>query len=183
MSDYSFMKTGHSNLKSPEKISEKNKEDIEEILCLFTNNALLNAVKYVELCNRNGVTKKDIEYGLKYEVFEFLQRPNLINDLHTIKQEYENLNNCECECECNCLEEDCICECDENCELYHNEKLLESLICKDEDIDTFMRINEEYIDDTNKEFINKIHKYYDNWDSWKPQNSLEKIIKKALDNI
>ena len=61
MTDYSFMKTGHSNVKSPEKISEKNKEEIEEILCLFTNNALLNAVKYVELCKRNGITKQDIE--------------------------------------------------------------------------------------------------------------------------
>ena len=167
MSDYSFMKAGRSNLKSPKKISEKNKEEIEEILCLFTNNALLNAVKYVELCKRNGVTK-DIEYGLKYEVFEFLQRPNLINDLQAIKQEYESINNCNCECLC--FEEECICECDENCESYKNEKLLESLICKDEDIDVFSRINNKYIDEKNKDFINKIHKYYDNWDSWIPQN-------------
>ena len=72
MSDYSFLKTGFSNLVEPVKVSEKEREDIEIMLGLFTSNALINASKYVQYCGRNAVTKTDILYGLQYEVFESL---------------------------------------------------------------------------------------------------------------
>ena len=63
----------------------------------------------------------------------------------------------------NCDNEECTCECDENCEVYKNEKLLiKKMICDDDKIEEFKRIDKEYINDNNNEFINKIHNYYDN---------------------
>ena len=37
----------------------------------------VNAARYVELSNRQDITKEDIVYGLRYEVFEFLNNDNL----------------------------------------------------------------------------------------------------------
>ena len=92
MSDYNFLKTGFSNLVEPIKLCDKNREDIEIMLGLFTSNALINASKYTQYCERNSVTKIDILYGLQYEIFEFLQRNNLNEGLEEIRKDYEKLN-------------------------------------------------------------------------------------------
>ncbi len=70
MSDYSFMKTGQSNFIEEKKLSEKEIENIEILLSLFTSNALINASKYVKYSNRNGITSTDILYGLNYTFFD-----------------------------------------------------------------------------------------------------------------
>ena len=62
MSDYSFMQSGLNNVKS-KGLSEEDIENIEILLSLFISNAISNASKYVTHCNRNGVTKEDIQYG------------------------------------------------------------------------------------------------------------------------
>ena len=38
MTDYSFMKTGRNETR---QLTEKNIEDLQDILCLFTNNAMI----------------------------------------------------------------------------------------------------------------------------------------------
>ena len=91
MSDYSFLKTGFSNLVEQVKITDKDREDIEIMLGLFTSNALINASKYVQYCGRNAVTKTDILYGLQYEVFEFLHRSDLNEGLIEIREDYKKL--------------------------------------------------------------------------------------------
>ena len=91
MSDYSFMKSGFnsggSSMANPfEGFSE---EDIQILLSLFVSNAMINAAKYSKLAGRNGVTKTDVEYGLKYEVFEFFQRDDLLQGYEEIKKDME----------------------------------------------------------------------------------------------
>ena len=91
MSDYSFMKSGFNSegsaMANPfEGFSE---EDIQILLSLFVSNAMINAAKYSKLAGRNGVTKTDVEYGLKYEVFEFFQRDDLIQGYEEIKKDME----------------------------------------------------------------------------------------------
>jgi len=181
MSDYSFMKTGHTGLIEPKKISEKEIEDIEIMLGLFTSNAMINAAKYVEYCNRNGITKEDVLYGLKYEVFEFLHRDDLTVGLEEIKSEYDLLN--ECECPCNCEDEICECICLDGCVYNENQKLLESMTIDDNKIQPFSRIDIKNINDTNYEFIEKIHKYYDIWESWEPNTHIEHILKASINKI
>ena len=181
MSDYSFMKSGNSNLIESNKLSDKEIEDIELMLGLFTSNAMINAAKYVEYCKRNGITKEDVLYGLKYEVFEFLNRPDLTQDLEEIKSEYDLIN--DCECPCNCEEELCNCECLDECPYNQNNKLLQSMIEDDNKIQQFSRIDTKNINESNEEFIGKIHTYYDNWDSWEPTTHIEHILKSSINKM
>ena len=82
--DYSFMKTGFSPVKEPtNKNFDKN---LVNILELFTSNAVKNSVRFVKLCDRNGVTKEDMKYGLIYEVFEFFKRDTNLKDLKEIEE-------------------------------------------------------------------------------------------------
>ena len=161
MSDYSFMKTGFNMVNSKPKLNEDELFNIECLLSLFVSNSTINASKYVELSNRNGVTKEDLIYGLRYEVFEFLENPNIMEDLDNIKNEMLDDSDYE----------------DEN---------VSDIIVPDEEINNFERIEDskyELLDENEKTFIEKMHKYYDNWDSWIPQTPLEELLKKSLDKI
>ena len=80
------MRTGN-DLSTPNVYPELSEEDIISMINLFISNALLTAEKYCRLCNRNCITKKDIDYGIKYEVYVFFNRPNLINEIEEIKKE------------------------------------------------------------------------------------------------
>ena len=51
---------------------------------------MVNTTKYVECCQRNGITQKDIVYGIISEVFEFLSRPNL---QESIEESLAEMNN------------------------------------------------------------------------------------------
>lgn len=91
MSDYSFMRSGfESNHSSQPNI---NQEDLVQLLNLFISNAVITSSKYVKLCKRNSITKKDLEYGIKLETKDFFNRNTLIDDLNEIKQDFENLKN------------------------------------------------------------------------------------------
>ena len=201
MSDYSFLKSGGSNLIEPTKISNKEREDIEIMLGLFTSNAIINASKYAEMCKRNAVTKKDMLYGLQYEVFEFLQRPDLEEGLREIRDEYEQMNE-EYDSQDDEDEDvgsggggssggggggdgdnqEVIYDTDTDPLDLRNTKLNDLIVPDDETTD-FSRIPEELITDENKEFVEKMHNYNDTWGSWTPQTDLEIILKSAIDKI
>lgn len=193
MSDYSFLKTGFSNLVEPVKLSDKDREDIEIMLGLFTSNALINASKYTKYCERNAVTKIDIMYGLQYEVFEFLQRSDLNEGLEEIRKDYEKLKLEEYEVDDSDEEyeeyidnEDNI---EENYDTLENDNFdlskteLGDLTIPDTEVQPFCRIEENKINDENREFIQKMHNYHDTWESWTPQSELEVILKSAIDKI
>ena len=90
MSDYSFMKSGIGSGAEPCKpsLSSEDIENIEILLSLFISNAISNASKYVTHCGRNGVSKIDINYALKYEVFEFLNNKNINDDIQKATEDY-----------------------------------------------------------------------------------------------
>jgi len=165
MSDYSFMKTGFNNVKS-KGLSEEDIENIEILLSLFISNAISNASKYVTHCNRNGVTKEDIQYGLRYEVFEFLNRTTIMDDIKKATQEYNQY-----------LDEH------DDSDYEENEEELNSMIIPDNEINPFERINQDLICEQNKNFIETYHNHNDNWDSWIPDTPLNKILKNAIDKI
>lgn len=186
MSDYSFLRTGFSNLVEPTKITDKEREDIEIMLGLFTSNALINASKYVQYCGRNAVTKTDILYGLQYEVFEFLQRSDLSEGLDEIRADYERLRLEEYEMgDENEDEEESDGDYDniDQGELNLENTELGEMIIPDQEVEDFQRISEERIDDENREFVDKLHHYNDTWSTWQPQTDLEVILKNAIDHI
>ena len=173
MSDYSFMRSGlgSPSVQTP-SISEEELENIEILLSLFMTNGIDNAAKYVAHCKRNGVTVMDISLGLKYEVFEFLKRKNLMNDISKETEEYRKFKE-----ELSDEDEDSVAEelhldCDDN-----------SHVVPDEEVEPFSRIKQEYIDDSNREFIQKMHEYYDTWDSWEPDTPFNTILKNAINKI
>lgn len=162
MSDYSFMKTGFNMINSKPKLSEEELLNIECLLSLFISNSTVNAAKYVELSNRNGVTKEDLIYGLRYEVFEFLENQNIMEELDNIKNEIL----------------------DDNSDIEDED--VSDIIVPDEEINCFERIEDSKYDilsEDEKTFIEKMHRYYDNWDIWVPQSPLEDLLKKSLDKI
>ena len=170
MSDYSFMKSGLGSpgVQSP-SISEVELENIEILLSLFMTNGIDNAAKYVTHCKRNGVTVMDISLGLKYEVFEFLKRKNLMNDIKKETEEYKKFKEELSDEDSNDEDED---------EIEDNPNVV-----PDEEVEPFSRIKPEYIDDSNREFVQKMHEYYDTWDSWEPDTPFNKILKNAINKI
>jgi len=165
MSDYSFMKSGLGNSSvSKPSLTIEDIENIEILLSLFISNAITTASKYVTHCGRNGVSKLDIQYALKYEVFEFLNRTTILDDIKQATEDYhqyiESLDSSDEE---------------------QDEDELNSIIIPDDKIDEFKRIDLSLIDNDNKDFIDKIHKHYDNWNEWIPDTPLNKILKNAID--
>jgi histone H3/H4 len=173
MSDYSFMKSGLGSGAEPSKpsLSSEDIENIEILLSLFISNAISNASKYVTHCGRNGVSKIDINYALKYEVFEFLNNKNINDDIQKATEDYhaylEELD----EEESHDSEDDATSSADA------------TFIIPDDEVDEFARIDSSLICDSNREFIEKFHKHYDKWDSWIPESPLDKILKNAINKI
>ena len=167
MTDYSFMKTGRGIPTQPE-LNIEDEKYIASLLTLFTSNAIINASEYSTICGRNGITKEDVKYALIFEVFEFLKNPNIISDLQEIEKDIETeMDN----------EDD---DDDQNWEDVEDS----SNIVDDTDIESFSRITQtkfNTLDNSDKEFVIKIHKYYDGWDNWVPTNKLEEILKNAID--
>ena len=185
MSDYSFLKSGHNLVDEPKKFNQKEQENIMIMLSLFSSNALINGAKYCELCERDGVTKEDLVYGMRYEVFEFLKRDNLMESMDEMaKDYYEEMKNKseDEEIEEEEMEEEDI---DEQ-EIDGDDEEIDDLIVPDSEIDPFERIKTDKLnklEGDNKDFAEKMHNYYDNWDTWIPETPLEKILKNGIDKM
>ena len=172
--DYSFMKSGFSLTKEKKSKDSSNDQldNIMSMLTMFSSNAVVNAGRYVELCNRNGITEQDMKNGLIYEVFEFTKRPNFKEEMENIKEEIKNESDDEEEEE------------EEEEEENNNKEINENLIIKDEDIMSFSRIeNVNDLESEDKEFVIKYHNYIDNWEDWKPTNIIENLMKKSINKI
>ena len=167
MSDYSFMKTGFSNTVQP--INDDFEDQALLLLSLFSSNALQNAAKHVELCKRDGVRKEDVIYGLKYEVFEFLRRPNIQEEIQKIKEELEEYSSDE----------------DEDYEDVESININNPHIVPDDELNNFKRMDKSQIsslNETDQEFISKFYNYSDTWDSWEPETPFEKILKSSINS-
>jgi hypothetical protein len=178
MSDYSFMKSGFGSGSEPIKkpLSGEDIEHIEILLSLFISNSISNASKYVTHCGRNGVSKEDINYALKYEVFEFLNNKNINADIKQATEDYhEYLEEEDSDDE----------EADEEAgaEASTGTEAEAAFIIPDEEVDEFARIDPSLVCDENREFIEKYHNHFDKWDSWQPVSPLDIILKNAIDKI
>ena len=73
MSDFSFMKTGFSNLVEPD-VSEETMIQLGGLIMAFMKNGVKIAAEYVKCAGRDGITPDDIKRGLQLEVFHFSKR-------------------------------------------------------------------------------------------------------------
>ena len=173
MSDYSFMKSGLCNTSNKQSFTENELENIEVMLGLFTTNAIKNAAKYVRYSGRNGITEIDINYALKYEVFEFLKRPNILEEFKKYKEDVTDDE----------MDDGPDDEMDDGLDDEMDDEIDDEMDDETTQIDDFHRINDEKIGNENKEFIEKVHNYFDIWDDWIPSTPLEVILKNAIDKI
>jgi len=169
------MKSGFGSTSESVKkpLSGEDIEHIEILLSLFISNSISNASKYVTHCGRNGVSKEDINYALKYEVFEFLNNKNINADIKQATEDYHEY-----------LEE--LDEEESDDEEEANDATVEndsSFIIPDDEVAEFKRIDPSLICDENREFIDKYHTHFDKWDSWQPVSPLDIILKNAIDKI
>ena len=88
MSDYSFMRSGTTASNSTNAFADISQEELMQLINLFISNAMITGVKYANFCGRDGATKNDLDYGLKYEVCKFFERSTLIDDFREIKYNF-----------------------------------------------------------------------------------------------
>ena len=206
MSDYSFMQSG-AGAAAP-MIDGFSQEDIQILLSLFVSNSMINASKYVELCQRNGITKTDVENGLKYEVFEFFKREDLMQAFEEIKREiqeseenleikygvcyYDNRLGEETEHsdifetveEAEQWIEENKCDYYENIEIFEvEENPMDEFTVDDEDVEPFQLVNIRNVEVADRNFVVKMHNYIEKWETWEPKTPLQNILKNGVDLI
>ena len=203
MSDYSFMRSGLSDDYNPTNAFSI--QDLEILLAIFVKNSIKNASRHVKICGRSGVTKKDMELGLKYEVFDFFQNPDNVDEIQQFRTEVEaaaengedEFVECECPCTCDCKcdaenSDDCGCECmgdcDCTCEGDNTEQILfGDSVVPDSEIQEFSRIGhadiEKLENDIDKEFVRNYYNYADKWDTWTPGTEGEYSLFNAVNKI
>lgn len=175
MSNFNFMKSGIGSISDNSNqisLNDEQKTELMAILSLFISNSMINAAKYVKYCDRNGITNKDIEYGLKYEVFEFLKREDLQQDIDEINNELD---------ECTCDDDDD----DENmCDYCKDtEEIIDEITIEENELDEFKLIDDTKITEENKDFIQKFHTHYEAYNGWSPDIPLFMALKNAIDEM
>ncbi len=203
MPDYSFMRSGLSEDYNPTNAFSI--EDLQILLTIFVKNSIKNASRHMKICGRSGVTKEDMELGLKYEVFDFFQNPDNVSQIQELKDEVEAAGEseeeefveCECPCTCDCecdvenpeeCECECMGECDCTCEGETTEQMLfGDSVVPDSEIQEFSRMNftdiENLEDNSDKEFIRNYYNYADKWNTWTPETPLEFSLFNAVNKI
>ena len=206
MSDYSFMRSGTSSSNQTNAFADVSQEELMQLINLFISNAMITGVKYANFCGRDGATKTDLDYGLKYEVCTFFERSTLIDDFKEIKQDYEDMKNEEPikfkvtyfnsntgldeEVEDYFSSEEAADEyidtnlghhCEEITlvELTESDLKIEEMITHDE-LMPFSKINQSQYNslcEDDKKMIDNIHSTYEKWDNWDPQMPLQKMMK------
>ena len=123
-------------------------------------------------------------YGMRYEVFEFLKRDKLMESMNEMAKDYYEEMRYKSEDEE--MEEDIDDENINEQEIDGDDEEIDDLIVPDSEIETFERIKTEKLNNfkiDDKDFVEKMHTYYDNWDSWNPETPLEKILKNGIDKM
>ena len=220
MSDFGFMSSGFGDI-GGDAYEENFRVNITAMLSLFISKALEDSLKYIQICKRNAVTKKDLEMALKFQTLRFFQNPELENELDEIKEEikaelndeeieysenelddteedssegeWEDIPEGEAVDEANILEGGTECEGDNN----HSEdkvieveslegglnEIFQQFTLDDGDADEFSRANLRETDVKDRNLVVDFHKCSDSWNSWQPENDMQKTLFNAIESM
>ena len=170
-------------------------------------------MKYIQICKRNAVTKKDLEMALKFQTLRFFQNPELENELTEMKQEiraeldgeyysdsgdsgegvWEDIPEGEGETEAGGEAEsgegevECEGNPEEAVEVYSLEDgltgILQQFTLDDGESDDFARANLRETDVVDRNFVVDFHKCCDSWDTWQPENDMQKTLFNAIESM
>ena len=87
MSDFGFMKSGFDNLET----QDDTVENVGSVVMAFMENAMKSADIYVKHAKRNSITPEDIKRALMLEVFLMKNRPNMLEQCETMKQNIKDI--------------------------------------------------------------------------------------------
>ena len=243
MSDFGFMNSGFGDV-GGDAYEENFRINITAMLSLFISKALEDSLKYIKICKRNAVTKRDLEMALKFQTLRFFQNPELETELDEMKEEiraemedsesdssegvWEDIPEGEGEGEAESGAED---EADAESgaegevdagaedeadaesgaegevdagaededeaeygedeakaiEVYSLEDgltgILQQFTLDDGESDDFARANLRETDVVDRNFVVDFHKCSDSWDSWEPQNDMQKTLFNAIESM
>jgi hypothetical protein len=209
--DFSFMRSGGGE--SSQNAFGISEEEIKQLLSLFISNSLITATKYAKFCKRNGVTKDDINLGLKYEVREFFERSSLMDDIKEIQEEYQRLEDEEpvkfkveyVDTRVGSIEEselfeteeeaeEFICEQEQNghyteftiVELTDSDIMMDEVTIEDSQIEEFKKITNEQIRELGNEdrqLVSKLHSHESSWETWEPDTPIHMILKNGIESM
>ena len=219
MSDFGFMSSGFGDV-GGDAYEENFRINITAMLSLFISKALEDSLKYIKICKRNAVTKKDLEMALKFQTLRFFQNPELENELTEMKEEIRaELDGEECEyysdssdsgegvwedipegeAEADTGEEGDILEGGTECEGDNNDseckvievhsledgltEILQQFTLDDAESDEFSRANLRETEVKDRNFVVDFHKCSDSWDSWEPENDMQKTLFNAIESM
>ena len=228
MSDFGFMSSGFGDV-GGDAYEENFRINITAMLSLFISKALEDSLKYIKICKRNAVTKKDLEMALKFQTLRFFQNPELENELDEMKEEiraemeysenelddaedsdssegvWEDIPEGEAdagagvegkaevddEAEVEREAEAGMTECGEDeakaIEVYSLEDgldgILQQFTLDDGEADEFSRANLRETEVMDRNFVVDFHKCSDSWDSWEPQNDMQKTLFNAIESM
>ena len=161
--DFTFMKTGFDTLEnSGLDISKGFQDKVMALLLTLIEKSLQTASQYVKLARRNGVTSDDFLRCLQYESSRFLDTDDLDE---TIRMYYQELSQLE--------------ESDEEMEDETGEEPTEGLETTDpkDPIDPFVE------SDSTDTLTQEIHRVHRNWESYRPDDVVKRILKNAIDRF
>lgn len=217
MSDFGFMSSGFGDV-GGDAYEENFRINITAMLSLFISKALEDSLKYIKICKRNAVTKKDLEMALKFQTLRFFQNPELENELDEMKEEiraemegeeeyysesdssegvWEDIPEGEAETDGE-AEADAdgeavagMTECGDDeakaIEVYSLEDgldgILQQFTLDDGEADEFSRANLRETEVMDRNFVVDFHKCSDSWDSWEPQNDMQKTLFNAIESM
>ena len=223
MSDFGFMSSGFGDV-GGDAYEENFRINITAMLSLFISKALEDSMKYIKICKRNAVTKKDLEMALKFQTLRFFQNPELENELTEMKEEiraeldgeegeyYSDSSDSgegvwedipegegEGEAEAEVGEEGDILEGGTECEGDNNDSegkiievhsledgltgILQQFTLDDAESDEFARANLRETEVKDRNFVVDFHKCSDTWDSWEPENDMQKTLFNAIESM
>ena len=222
MGDFGFMSSGFGDV-GGDAYEENFRINITAMLSLFISKALEDSMKYIQICKRNAVTKKDLEMALKFQTLRFFQNPELENELTEMKQEiraeldgeyysdsgdsgegvWEDIPEGEGEAEAESVSEsesggeaeaeseegevECEGNPEEAVEVYSLEDgltgILQQFTLDDGESDDFARANIRETDVVDRNFVVDFHKCCDSWDTWQPENDMQKTLFNAIESM
>ena len=151
------MKSGFGTSDTGSDINDELQERIRAILMTFMRKAVVMGGKYASSAGRDILTSTDLLYALQYQAHRFLDE---VNSDDNIEEEFNNhlLTNTDDE------------------EYEEDEENEEDEECEEEPPFTRCELSDDDV-------INDMNHYHDNWDSWNPTDSIQIILKRAIDEI
>mgnify|MGYP001387005318 CR=1 FL=1 len=162
MGDYSFLKTGFSMIDGENGINDNELKMIQVILKIFQEDSLITAGKYAIGSGRTNVTSKDMQKALMYQAQNFFDQgctlEERFNEYMSELNEEDEGEEGEDEGEEDEGEED---ESEED----NDEKVIE------EESEKF------------KQTVSTLDAIYEKWNTWEPNDPIQILIKKSIDNV